>query len=258
MKKISINSINQIELSNSDLDSFIFDFNEYYHGYYPACDFTTAAITDSFFYAAGTDKEGMPHLFGSISGRVWEERNIATRFHLPDPKTYGNLKDILEDRKTNLLFLVSENGYLITLPDCPKCVRARKLSDERLLDGWIERDTIYVQDINGRVINCPLISVVQYRSSWDFAVKHLEKGGILLDLRKIENRSEAAIPYAINFSEEFLECFLKKYSKEQFLFFICERGYKADEAVRLSREQGFLRSYSLGSVQDVLPDLFQK
>ena len=143
------------------------------------------------------------------------------------------------------------------MPDCPKCVKTRKLSDEKLLDGWLEQDTIYVRDINGRVINCPLILAAQYRSSWNFAVKYLEKGGVLLDLREKENSSGAAIPYAVNFPEDSLECLLKMYPKEQVLFFVCEKGYKADEAVRLSRERGFSKSYSLGGAEDVLSDLFQ-
>lgn len=241
MKTISIDLSGRIKISNTDTAPACFDFNTYYRGYYPACEFTAAGIVGSFFYAAGSDMTGVPHLFRSMDGTIWEEQNITPKYHFPDPKDYGNPKKILSAGESDTFYLITENGYLLTIPDCPECVRARKISDVCLTDGWIEKDMICVQDINNSVTDYPLYSAAQHRRSWAFAARHLGKDGILFDLRDTGNFAGDTV----------------QYPKDFYLFFFCEKGYKADEAVRLARADGFYKAYSLGGVQDILTDLIK-
>lgn len=253
-----INGENQIVIRGKGQKAGIFDFNSYYRGYYPFCKFTAVAERGRCIYAAGTDEGGNPHLFLSVDGAAWEERVIVSRFHLTKASAYGRIQNILPAPDSELVFLVTENGYLVILPDCPKCVRALQLSEIPIGEGWISGNKICLRDIHGKVIQYFRDVAMWYRCAWTYAAPHLGKDGVLLDLRGKESRQEIPIPGAIPFEEDYLDIFLTEAPKESYLFFVCERGMKADDAVSLARARGYEKAYSLGGVGDILLDMDKK
>ncbi len=231
----------------------IFDFNQNYEGYYPSCRWT-AAGRGEILYLAGTDDNEVPHLFSSAGGETWTEQNIRTRIGLPDPMEYGDIIQILWEGKNRQLFLVTKNGYLVTLPDCSKCVRARHVSDRRLIDAKIEGEVIFLIGEGGEQIRIPVGSASQYRCSWSFAMPFLKEGGLLFDLRDAVERQLLPVPVAIRMEIGDLEGLLGGMTKGRPLFFFCGHGYLADQAVRDARQAGFVHAYSLGGIYGILED----
>ena len=250
MKEFSVTEDNKLKLAEVPGSFRIIDFNALYHGYYPALTFTAAACARDMYYAAGMDEDGVPHLFMSLLGDVFTEVNITVKNGLIPPSAYGNILSILEDVKSGILFLTGENGYLVTLPDCPKCVRARKVSALPLTEGRLDDDMIVLRDISGHEIRRPVYSEAVYRCSFEFAAPHLKQGGIIVDLRAAEER-RPVLPRSVSVPEERREEFYSTCPKDTYIFFLCETGIRADEEAREARERGFINSYSLGSPDDI-------
>lgn len=252
---IRINETNQIVIRREHGEEDVFDFNSYYNGYYPVCRFTAANERNNHFYAAGMDEAGCPHLFSSAGGSVWDERVIEPRFRLTEAREYGKIQNILPDTDSELLFLVTENGYLVILPDCRKCVRALHLSDLPVVEGWISGEKICVRDIRGNVKECLKNTASWNRCSLSYARPHLGKDGIILDLRDCEERREYPIDGSVPVKEEDLERLLEKLPAKLYLFFLCGQGGRADAAAVLARELGHEHAFSLGGVGDIMPDI---
>ncbi len=229
-----------------------FDFNRTYEGYYPFCRWTAVGRWEALFLA-GTDRGGVPHLFSSAGGETWTEQNIRTRIGLPDPKEYGDIIRILFEEKEHQVFLVTRNGYLVTLPDCPKCVRARRVSDRPLADARMDGEYILLTDAYAEQIRIPSATVSQYRCAWSFAMPFLKEGGLLFDLRSREEK-ELPVPAAISIDMGDLEGLLGRMPKGRPMFFFCSHGYLADQAVRDARDAGFSHSWSLGGIFDLLQE----
>lgn len=227
------------------------DFNEMYKGYYPACRFTAASFLNDEFYLAGMQDNGIPVLYSSLGGRTWTEHNLTPKIPVLKSEDYGDIRSILYDDETRQFYLVSEKGCLITLPDCPRCVKARKISDKKILRGEIENGIIRIFDTEGGIIEISAERAAEYRCATEFARKHLKNGGILLDLREEEERKRHPVPKAYPFPPDRVEEIFEKLPKDTPLFFFCEYGYKADEAVRIGRWQGFTKTYSLGGIDDL-------
>lgn len=252
---IKINENNQIVIQRECGEESIYDFNSYYKGYYPFCRFTAVNERNNHFYAAGMDEAGCPHLFSSAGGIVWDERVIEPRFRLTAVREYGKIQDILPDPHSELLFLVTENGYLVILPDCRKCVRALYLSDLPVVGGWIKGERICLRDIRGNVKECLKNTASWHRCSLSYAMPHLGKDGILLDLREYDERQEFSIAGSVPIEETDLEHLLERLSAELYLFFVCGQGARADAAAALARELGHEHAFSLGGMGDILPDM---
>ncbi|MGI6058196.1 MAG: rhodanese-like domain-containing protein [Blautia sp.] len=250
MRKISIqdNSIFMIQ----DGEEKKFDFVRYYKGYFPSCKLTAAGLSEHQFYVAGTDMEGTPHLYSSELGSVWTPVNLDSHYSLTTAIQYGDIVKILWDQRENQLFLASANGYLVTVPDCPKCVRSRKISDIELSDAWIEGREICIQDTAGQCIRNSIGTIVQYRCSWSFAKPHIGVDGLLLDFRDAESVEKQRITDAVVISYDVLDKFLEKYPRDKYLFFVCEHGYLADEAAREARRKGIKKAYTLGGTYMIL------
>ena len=206
-----------------------FDLNAYYKGYFPSCRWT-AAGSGELYYLAGTDEKGSPHLFSSASGSVWTEVSILSKISAVPASAYGDIVSVLCDREGRQVFLVTENGWLVTLPDGPQCVRARHLFDARPVGAAVIGEEIAVTDETGAVTHIPVKDVQQYRCSITFAKPFLRRSGILVDLRH----------------RDMWEDLLAKADTRTPVFFFCEHGHRADEAARQAREDGYLQAYSLG------------
>ncbi len=232
----------------------VFDFNANYKGYYPFCRWT-AAGRGELMYLAGVDQEGIPHLFSSAGGETWTENNIRTRIGIPDPRDYGDIIHILYEERDRQLFLVSKNGFLVTLPDCPKCVRARLVSEHKLTDAKMGEGYLLLTDEYGEQIRIPTGTAAQYRCAWSFAKPFLEDGGLLFDLRSSREEIKMPVSSAIRMDINDLDGLLGRMPKSRPMFFFCSHGYLADQAARDARGAGFERSYSLGSLFDMMQDL---
>ncbi len=240
-------------LLTGDGKSRSFDFNQNYKGFYPTCRWT-AAGRGRLLYLAGTDENHVPRLFSSAEGEVWSEVNITSRYGLPDPREYGDVIRVLHNVSDSQIFLVTRNGYLVTLPDCTKCVRARHVSDQMLKDGKLEADDILLTDENGEKIRIPAATVMQYRCAFSFAKPFLNNGGLLFDLRSSREQQEMPVAAAISLNLEDMKGLLVKMPKNRPMFFFCTHGYLADQAVRDAREAGFDHAYSMGSIYDMMDD----
>ena len=233
-----------------DEETAAFDFNETYRGFFPACRWT-AAGTAGMLYLAGTDAKGLPHVFSSRGGEVWTETNIRSRTAPAAVREYGDIVRILWEEKGRQVFLVTKDGFLITLPDCPDCVRARKVTDEGLSDGRLEGDVLVLTEAGGGEITVPLFLAEQVRCTFSFAAPYLSKGGLLFDLRDRQERAESPVPAAIPIAPEEVEGLLERMPKRRPLFFFCTHGYLADQAARTAAGYGFERAWSLGGTAEL-------
>ena len=111
---------------DQDLWEF-YDFNRIYAGFYPACLFTALSVQRGLFYAAAIDAEGETHVYTSIAGEVWDAVNLTTTGIFGRDKASGRVLKIFGSTKLDQVFLLTDAGQLITLPNCPKCVRILRL-----------------------------------------------------------------------------------------------------------------------------------
>jgi rhodanese-related sulfurtransferase len=227
----------------------LYDFNEMYRGYYPACTFTALTYAGGMFHLAGVDEQGHAHVFSSLAGNVWEERNLVSLQPMEEPiRLKGKVSRILFDDESEQLFLICANGQLATLPDCPKCVKIIRLRNSPAEDGWFDEDCIVVRFADGSTQRIPKYDAVQYRVSLGYACRCLRQGAVLVDLRTPDEYSAGHLRGSINIPFELLGEDLRKIDPRKLVIFVCRIGIKADEAVSYARKNGYSRAYSLGGI----------
>lgn len=187
-------------------------FNENYAGYYPACTFTSIVATDVDFVAAGNGEDGLPYVYRSLMGGVWESANLMAGSALNGfVRASGKINQMLYDHQTRQIFLLCDNGELVTMPDCPKCVRVRKVTDCALvadrveeggrtgMEGCVEEKgrvkgerhvkmegrepRLVLTNARGESIVLNAYEMTQVRASYSYVKEQLKKGGWLVDLR---------------------------------------------------------------------------
>lgn len=182
-------------------------FNENYAGYYPACMFTSITATDVDFVAAGNGEDGLPYVYRSLMGGVWESANLMAGSALNGfVRASGKINQMLYDHQTRQIFLLCDNGELVTMPDCPKCVRVRKVTDCALVacrvegegsaeeNGSVEEEgcvgmggcesRLVLTNLRGEEIVLNAYEMTQVRASFSYVGEQLKKGGWLVDLRR--------------------------------------------------------------------------
>lgn len=229
-----------------------FDFNQYYHGFFPACRWTSAG-SGKLLYLAGTDAKGLPHLFSSRSGEVWTEMNIRPRMSLLQPECYGDIVSILYDTQSRVVFLATRGGCLVTLPDCPQCVRARIVCFGPLASGRLEEDQLILTEADGTEHMMFKDLETEYRCTWSFALPYLQSGGYAVDLRQAGDPLPAMARVQVLPSDGW-----DSLPSDTPLFFFCESGVLADAAARRAREAGHALAYSLGGVDDIRENAVDK
>lgn len=213
-------------------------FNQMYKGYYPECHFTAIGATENDYVAAGIGEDGLPYVFRSLMGGVWESINLVCGNQLSGyQRVLGRIVEILYDVKTRQLFMPCDNGELLTIPDCPKCAKIQKLTDEKIVKGSFSEDRRYIILITdkGKELRVGHEEAVQIRISPDYADKRINEGGVLVDLRKMQ--------------EDDVEDWLDTQPKDKFIAFICHYGVQADRATKLARKKGYENAYSLGGAR---------
>jgi rhodanese-related sulfurtransferase len=159
---------------------------------------------------------------------------------------------ILYDETQRQVFLVCDNGELITLPDCPECVRVQRIIDEPVADGALEEGNIVFSLAAGGQKRFPVGAAAQRRVSLEFTRRKLAEGGVLVDLRPEAVRKTEVSPEqdllgkGIPLSIEHVDQWLGAQDKERPVIFVCRSGVQADTAARRALNSGFVYAYSLG------------
>lgn len=227
----------------------ILDFNSQYRGLYPKCRFTATARCKSGYYLAGLDDTGRAHLFCSASGSVWAETAIAPQSHPELPTQCGKILSILDSPTDSHLYLVCENGYVITLPGCPKCVKETAYP-EKFVSAAIRDSTLEIQCQSGNTVRVLLAALQQLRTSWTYARPALEAGALLIDLREEGEGQE--LPYAIHASVQEALLRIKRLPKDTSVFLFCHSGVQADTLAEYARHLGHANTFSLGGPEHLL------
>ncbi len=225
-------------------------FNEIYSGYYPHCTFTAIECFEGGFVAAGMGDDGLPLAFHSILGGVWDSMDLVESSMINGYKrAAGRINAILYDNRIKQFFLLCGNGEIVTLPDCPKCVRIKRVSEVGIKGGSIEGDRIILLLENGDKMHLPLQDTVQYRISFTYAKQLLSSGGYLVDLRHEARRSvEGVVEGSLSISMDGIYDWLSGVDKQANIVFFCSYGIHADEMVHYTRSHGYPNTYSLGGV----------
>lgn len=227
-----------------------YDFNRFYEGYYPACNFTAIAYTGDVFYISGVDDSARPHVFTSLMGNVWEEENLTMLHPLyGQVHTSGKILRILYDSTSEQIFLICQNGQLVTLPDCPKCVRIQQVGNAEVVDGEIEGNDIVIQFLDNTQNHIPLEEVSQYRVSRSYFREKLASCCQLVDLRTKQEYLQDGLQGSINIPLDQIYDWLKTERKQETLVFVCRNGIQADMAAAYARSHEFTHAYSLGGMK---------
>ena len=266
--KIALDKEGNLWKSNAEWQPIA--FNEYYQGYYPFCTFTAIAATDVDFVAAGMGEDGLPYVYRSVMGGVWESANLLAGSPLNGfVRASGKVNRIVYDGTSRQIFLLCANGELVTMPDCPKCVRVRKVTDCALVDGQIQTEIngllpeqstsgqrLVLINERGEKIILNQYEMTQVRASLSYVREQLKKGGFLVDLRKKEGAETDFLggirkEQVLHIESEELEEWLSVQPRELFVAFLCEYGTQADEAAHYARRHQFSRAYSLGGAGEL-------
>jgi len=111
----------------------IFDFNEFYAGYYKTSHFTHILVTDTQIAITGKHEDGSPTLLFSSQGNVWTERSLTYTDEQGAPAS-------LEDTPNNLVYIPSDDlfilccsrGKLMKIPSCSHCNKLIECSTKDL------------------------------------------------------------------------------------------------------------------------------
>lgn len=244
-----------------------FDFNAVYQGYYEECKFTAFAYILGAFRLAGTDKEGAVHFFSSCEGSVWEEAPLImnTPYGISSRPKAPVIK-ILGEERENQLYLVCEDGEIVILPDCPKCIHIRKypisegerVTSADFICGRISDNKegqygyIRLRLSSGAEIRIDPDELRQYRVAVSFAKMLISKGASVIDVRDEADyawEESLGLPGMQNIPLDDLSGYLDKIRRDQILLFICRTGRKADQAAEYARKKGFYRAYSIGGTE---------
>ena len=266
--KIALDKEGNLWKSNAEWQPIA--FNENYQGYYPFCTFTAIAATDVDFVAAGMGEDGLPYVYRSVMGGVWESANLLAGSPLNGfVRASGKVNRIVYDGTSRQIFLLCANGELVTMPDCPKCVRVRKVTDCALVDGQIQTEIngllpeqstsgqrLVLINERGEKIILNQYEMTQVRASLSYVREQLKKGGFLVDLRKKEGAERDLLggirkEQVLHIESEELEEWLSVQPRELFVAFLCEYGTQADEAAHYARRHQFSSAYSLGGAGEL-------
>ncbi|MDR1642154.1 MAG: rhodanese-like domain-containing protein [Clostridiales bacterium] len=249
-RRLALDPSGALHFSSGE-DWTLYDFNAIYKGFEPHCFFTAIACHSGLIYIAGVDDTGLPHIFASLSGQSWERLNLAMQ--LPGGRSIrasGRIIRILHDPSRDQLFLVCQNGELVTLPDCPKCVKIRQAVSGVVADAWIEGEDIVIRLDDGTEKKISIDDAAQLRVSLSYASqKLLPDGGLIADLRPEASLPEMAGSVWVPF--ESLNDWLAAQDKNAPLIFVCERGTRSDYAAKLAHKMGFGKAFSLGGMKDL-------
>jgi rhodanese-related sulfurtransferase len=191
-------------------------------------------------------------------GGVWEPVNlIPVSADSENLRPTGKVLRILYDAVEKQVFLVCDNGELVTLPDCPRCVKVKRVTAKPVADGRIDSGSkeIVMLGCDGTEYRVPLKEAVQYRAAADYIKRHLVNGGYLVDVRDRYMSGDDPVENSVSVPLEDLPEWLENLPHNTVLAFFCKMGTRSDKAVEYARRKGFARAYSLGGLRDISDEL---
>lgn len=226
-----------------------FDFNKEYQGYYPSCRFTAVAWTKSGFLAAGLT-EGLPVLYSSLAGGVWQLENLTAMTPEGPLSPTQPIYAICPDMVSGQTLLLGGKGQVITLTGCPKCVKISYFTDQDILRGELTKGMLKMTLADGSIREVHQEAALQLALSREAAEEKRNQGGIWVYVGTGEEQPEGAEGFH-DFTGVLI-CPLPKVGallqacpKEQILVFCCESGVKAEAAAKTARAEGFEQAYYL-------------
>ena len=114
----------------------IFNFNEFYSGYYKPCSFTCISVTENMIAVAGKNQDNLPVLMLSAQGNVWSERSLDYTDENGYPRYLQEIPNsIFYDLSEDRFLLVCNKGKIMSIPSCSHCNRLVGLVTEENLTG---------------------------------------------------------------------------------------------------------------------------
>jgi hypothetical protein len=112
----------EITYTKDGINWTLFDFNEFYAGYYKPCRFTQVLVTDTRIAAIGVHQDDTPALVFSTEGTVWTEQG----FNYTDESNASGVLDatpnnLTYDPTNDQFFICCNTGKLLLVPACSHC-----------------------------------------------------------------------------------------------------------------------------------------
>ena len=162
-------------------------------------------------------------------------------------RTRGRIIRIIYADELRQVLLITDAGQVVTLPDCPKCLRIHPFSGTPT-DARLAGSNLEIKLEGGAEARIPLYALAQYRVSWSFADHMVRRGAIIADLREAGEFARGHLPGSENVPFESLGDWLATRSKSETLLFLCRTGVLADEAADYARGGGWQNAYSMGGL----------
>lgn len=117
-----VTNTGEIIHTENGTDWTLFDYNEYYKGYYLPCSFKKVLVSENQISIIGLHEDNTPAVVLSAQGNVWNERSLnytdqegLLAFFSEEPN------DIYDDAYAGQLVIVFNNGKAMILPSCSHC-----------------------------------------------------------------------------------------------------------------------------------------
>ena len=111
----------------------IFDFNQFYSGYYKPCHFTCVLVTDDRIAVAGVRSDSTPVMIFSTQGNVWTERELYyTDEQGVSRYLEGSPMGISYNGTGDEFYLSCTGGKLMKIPSCSQCNEVAEISSADL------------------------------------------------------------------------------------------------------------------------------
>ena len=229
------------------------NFNEEYKNYASEITVTGVGNTDQGLWILGyNNKDKHPIAMSTVDGHTWS--NINMKIYDGDGNSeyvVGIPTGMIYSSIDNQILITLDNGELLTITGCSQCNMLTKLSDSSLKSGAFSNGFLYIYGENNysKIIDC--IDVRQNSMAPEQALKELEQGAVLIDVRseneyRKEHITGASNIYLDNLKEELP---LLVTDKETTILFYCTKGIKSKEAVSEALNMGYMHSYSIGGIE---------
>lgn len=211
------------------------------------------AWNNSNFTALVEDNEtGDKKLLISSLGAIWKEAALRD-FADSDIELTGNEKFCVNDYEIygDQIYAASNDGIVIIITPCDKCYKLKKLGDFDITKIELNGDEFVMKGADGEEKQVPVTDLRQIEISAEKAIELANEGAYLIDVRTEEEYSEKNYEGSINIPIDNIEN-INEYPKDATLIFYCEKGGRAEKAVKYAQEQGYANVYNLGSVDKLL------
>lgn len=213
--------------------------------------FNKLVNTNGMLTAVVTDTEsGKTRLITSPAGTVWMDIT-PTEFAESDLDNADyKINDVIS--VGGQTYLACDDGVLITMPPCAKCVTLKKVCDfdikafdyasgEDVITLVGESESTEISIIEARQSN------IQKEASYEL----VNGGAQLVDVRSADEFASGSIDGAVNVPVDDFADWIASQPGESTIIVFCGSGARAEKAVEIAEAQGFTNIYSAGSIDNL-------